>query len=186
LKIMVLVAVVVWLGLVAYGRGMPLPRGLSLEGAAHAAPEVEFLTDFTFQRDGQPVREQAIFKRMCRIIDDAEHFVLLDLFLFNSVHGQGEKFPALADELAGRLMKKRQRSPQVDLVLITDAINRSYGDEEPERFRRLRASGVRIIYTDTCAIPTFSIQPGGVFSAGGSAQRGQAGCRRPLLRTARP
>jgi len=152
LKIMVLVAVVVWLGLVAYGRGMPLPRGLSLEGAAHAAPEVEFLTDFTFQRDGQPVREQAIFKRMCRIIDDAEHFVLLDLFLFNSVHGQGEKFPALADELAGRLMKKRQRSPQVDLVLITDAINRSYGDEEPERFRRLRASGVRIIYTDTCRL----------------------------------
>lgn len=149
MKITVIVAVVVWLALIAYGRGMPLPKGLSLEGEPRAVSEIEFLADFTYQRDGQPVREQAIFKRMCRIIDEAERFVLLDLFLFNSVRGQGEKFPALADELARRLMEKRQRSPQVDLVLITDAINRSYGDEEPERFRRLRAGGVRIIYTDT-------------------------------------
>ncbi len=146
--ICVVVAAVAWLGLMAYGKAKPLPKGLSFEGPSHAAPEVEFLADLTYQQAGQPVREQAIFKRMCRIIDGAERFILLDLFLFSSVHGQGEKFPALAEEMARRLVEKKQHSPQVDIVLVTDAINRSYGVEEPEHFRRLRASGVRIIYTD--------------------------------------
>ena len=149
LKILVVVVAFVWLGFLAYGQGKPLPKGISLEGVVRAAPEVEFLADFTYQRDGQPVREQAIFNRMCRIIDGAERFVLLDLFLFNSVHEQGGNFPGLAEEMTRRLVEKKQRSPQVDLVLITDAINWSYGQEEPEHFRRLRASGVRIIATDT-------------------------------------
>ena len=149
MKILLLAVAMAWLGLMAHGKGRPLPKGLSLEGPPRAAREVEFLADVTYQRDGQPVREQAIFKRMCRIIDDAERFVLLDLFLFNSVHAPGENFPALADELASRLVEKKQRSPQVDIVLITDAINRSYGAAEPEHFKRMRASGVRIIYTDT-------------------------------------
>lgn len=149
MKIIVVVGAFAWLGLMAYGQGKPLPSGLSLEGVPHAAPEVEFLADLTFQRGGQPVREQVIFKRMCRIIDEAERFVLLDLFLFNSVHAPGEKFPALSDEMTRGLVEKKQRSPQVDIVLITDAINRSYGAEEPDHFKKLRASGVRIIYTDT-------------------------------------
>ncbi|HCC53644.1 MAG TPA: phospholipase [Desulfobulbaceae bacterium] len=149
LKSMALAVVLVWLGFIAYGQLKSLPEGLSLEGPLRAVPEVEFLADFTWQQAGQPVREQVIFKRMCRIIDEAERFVLLDLFLFNSVHGQGGDFPALADEMTRRLIEKRQRSPQMDLVLITDIINRSYGQDEPEHFRKLRASGVRIIYTKT-------------------------------------
>ena len=149
LMICVVVLAAVWLGLVAYGMGKPLPKGLSLEGPLRAVPEVEFLADVAYQQHGQPVREQVIFKRMCKIIDDAERFVLLDLFLFNSVQGQGEKMPALAEEMARRLVAKKQRSPQVDIVLITDAINRSYGATESEQFVRMRASGVRIIYTDT-------------------------------------
>ena len=149
MKIIVVVGTLAWLGFMAHGQSKPLPGGLSLEGAPHAVPEVEFLADRTYQRDGQPVREQVLFKRMCRIIDEAERFVLLDLFLFNSVQPPGGKFPALSDEMARRLMEKKQRSPQVDIVLITDAINRSYGADEPCHFRMLRASGVRIIYTDT-------------------------------------
>ena len=147
--IFVVVLAVVWLGLVAYGTTKPLPIGLSLEGPPRAVPEVEFLADVTYQQAGQPVREQVIFKRMCKIIDDAERFILLDLFLFNSIHGQGGKFPALSEEMTRRLVEKKQRSPQVDIVLITDAINRSYGAAEPDQFKRMRASGVRIIYTDT-------------------------------------
>lgn len=149
MTIFVVVLAVVWLGLMAYGKAKPLPKGLSLEGPPRAVPEVEFLTDITYQKAGQPVREQVIFNRMCRIIDDAERFILLDLFLFNSVHSQGETMPALFDGMARRLVEKKQRSPQVDIVLVTDAINRSYGATEPEQFKRMRASGVRIIYTDT-------------------------------------
>ena len=147
--IFVIVLTIVWLGLMAHGKTKPLPKGLSLEGPLRVVQDVDFLADCTYQRGGQPVREQAIFKRMCRIIDGAERFVLLDLFLFNSVHGQGGKFPALSEEMTHRLIEKKQRSPLVDIVLITDTINRSYGAAEPEHFRKLRESGVRIIYTDT-------------------------------------
>lgn len=148
LKIFVAVVAIAWLGLMVYGRSRPLPKGLSLEGVDRTVPEVEFLADCTYQRGGQPVHEQVIFNRMCRIIDGAQRFLLLDLFLFNSVHDPGKNFPALADEMTRRLIEKKQRSPQVDIVLITDPINRSYGSEEPEQFKKLRASGVRIIYTD--------------------------------------
>ena len=149
MRIIVVVVAVAWLALMAYGKGKPLPKGVSFAGVARVASEVEFLADRTYQRDGQPVREQAIFSRIHRIIDKAERFVLLDLFLFNSVHAPGEKYPPLSEEMTRRLVEKKQRSPQVDIVLITDPINRSYGGEEPEHFKRLRASGVRIIYTDT-------------------------------------
>jgi len=148
-KIIVAVGVFAWLGLMAYGKNKPLPKGVSYEGVEHAVQKVDFLTDCTYRQNGQPVREQAIFKRMCRIVDGAERFVLLDLFLFNSVHAQGEKFPLLSEEMTRRLVEKKQHAPQVDIVLITDAINRNYGAEEPEHFRRLRANGVRVIYTDT-------------------------------------
>jgi phosphatidylserine/phosphatidylglycerophosphate/cardiolipin synthase-like enzyme len=123
-----------------------------VEGPPRFASEVEFLADCTYQRDGLQVREQNIFSRIHRIIDGAERFVLLDLFLFNGVHVPGEKFPFLSEEMSRRLVEKKQRSPQVDIVLITDVINRSYGAEEPEHFRRLRASGVRIIYTKTSSL----------------------------------
>ena len=149
MKFITIAVTAIWIVLMAYGQSKPLPQGLSLEGSVHSVPEVEFLADFTYQRAGVVVREQAIFNRMCRIVDEAKRFVLLDLFLFNSVHGQGGKFPALAEDLTGRLVKKKEQSPKVDIVLITDAINRSYGPEEPEHFKKLRASGVRIIYTDT-------------------------------------
>jgi len=148
-KILAIIMIGGWLILMAHGQSKPLPQGLSLEGFQHSVGEVEFLADYTFQRDGKPVHEQAIFNRMCRIVEEAERFVLLDLFLFNSVHGQGDKFPALAEELTGRLVAKKQQVPGVDIVLITDVINRSYGAEEPEHFKKLRASGIRIIYTDT-------------------------------------
>lgn len=149
MTILVLVVAVAWLGLMAYGQSRPLSHGLSLEGVSRAVSGVEFLADCTYEREGRAVREQVIFKRMCRIVEEAQRFVLLDFFLFNSVHDPKEKFPALAEELTSRLVEKKQRSPQVDLVLITDAINRGYGADEPAHFRRLRASGVRIIYTDT-------------------------------------
>ena len=148
MKIIVAV-VVVWVSLMIYGQNKPLPKGVSLEGAVRAAAHVEFLTDCTYQRNGQPVREQAIFSRVYRIIDGAERFILLDFFLFNGVQPKGGSFPALAEEMTRRLVEKKQRAPQVDIVLITDTINRSYGAEEPEHFQRLRANGVRVVYTDT-------------------------------------
>ena len=148
MKIIVAVAVV-WVSLVIYGQNKPLPKGVSLEGAVRAAAHVEFLTDCTYQRNGQPVREQAIFNRVHRIIDGAERFILLDFFLFNGVQPKGGSFPALAEEMTRTLVEKKQRAPQVDIVLITDTINRSYGAEEPEHFQRLRANGVRVVYTDT-------------------------------------
>lgn len=138
-----------WLGLVVYGQIRPLPAGLSLEGPERRVPEAEFLADLTWQQNGKPVREQVIFKRLLRLIDEAERFVLLDFFLFNHAHDQGKLFPPLTEELTNRLIAKKRRSPETDIVLITDEINRGYGQAEPEHLVRLQKNGVRVIYTDT-------------------------------------
>jgi len=146
---LLIVALLLWLVAVLYGQVRPLPEGLSVRGEIFPVSSVEFLYDLTFARDGELRREQRIFERMCRLIEEAEQFVLLDLFLFNSMHGSARDYPPLAASLTARLIEKKRVAPQVDVVLITDEINRNYGAFEPDHFAKLRAKGVRVVYTDT-------------------------------------
>jgi len=149
MKILLVLLFIAWLGLIVYGQIRPLPAGISLAGPERLVPEAEFLADLTWQQNGKTVREQVIFKRLLRLIDEAERFVLLDFFLFNSVHGQGNAFPPLAEELTARLIAKKNRTPAIDIILITDEINLGYGRNEPPHFIRLKKAGVRIIHADT-------------------------------------
>lgn len=137
-----------WLGVIFYQQAKPLPDGLSVVGALRPSSEVRFVYDLTFERDGGKVSEQMIFEEICRLVDGAQHFVLLDFFLFNGLHDPRQPFPPLAEALTSRIITKRQRAPQVDIVLITDEINRQYGSHEFEHLQRLRQAGVRVIYTD--------------------------------------
>ncbi|MFZ5776283.1 MAG: phospholipase D family protein [Thermodesulfobacteriota bacterium] len=148
MKGILVLVVVLWGGVALYQRGKPLPVGLSLDGPRRPGVGVRFLADRTFERDGRVVSEQVIFAHVCRLIDEARHFVILDFFLFNNLHGQEQPFLPLTEELTRRIIAKRQRAPQVEMVLITDEINRQYGAYEFEHLQRLREAGVRVVYTD--------------------------------------
>ena len=136
----------------AYGQAKPLPEGISLAGVPRLVRDVEFLYDLSHERDGLPVYEQEIFARLCRLIDEAEQFVLLDMFLYNDFHDRQRDYPRLSGMLTDRLLEKRATAPGVDIVFISDEINSHYGSAEPEQFRRLRQGGVRVVVTDTTGL----------------------------------
>ncbi len=138
----------IWLGGMAYGLYKPLPAGLAITGPKHQVPEAEFLYDLTFVRDGVVVREQRIFDRLLAEIAAAERFVVLDMFLFNGLQGEGLAGPLLADTLADALLRKKQRAPQMTITVITDPINTGYGSYPAAALDRLRAGGIAVITTD--------------------------------------
>lgn len=152
MKFFLLLLAVVWLGAMVYGQTKPLDRGLSVAGPSRSVQDVEFIHDLSYERQGLPVREQAIFARLCRLIDEAEHFVLLDMFLYNDLHDRQREYPGLSGMLTSRLIEKKAREPGVDIVLISDEINSHYGSAESVQFRRLRQNGVRVIITNSTGL----------------------------------
>lgn len=130
----------------------PLPDGLSVEGPYHAAPDVEFLYDLTYERDGQPVVEQQIFDRIFRMVDEAERFIVVDMFLFNGEHGGDRAYPRLSGELTDRLVARAGSTPDLAIEVTTDEINTFYGAYEPDHFTAMRAAGIRVVTTDLTAL----------------------------------
>ena len=108
-----------------YNTVRQLPLGTSILGPYHAVPDLEFLYDLTFLRDGEQVVEQQIFDRVLRMIDEAERFVLIDMFLFNSEHGGDREYIPLTNLLTDRLVEKRAQTPNVQWRLPRTRSTRS-------------------------------------------------------------
>jgi phosphatidylserine/phosphatidylglycerophosphate/cardiolipin synthase-like enzyme len=137
-----------WTAMCIHGVSRQLPVGISYAGDEHRDVPVEFLYDLTYQNDTGRVVEQAIFDRVFRMIDRAERFIVLDMFLFNGQHGGDREYLLLASELSARLTAKKRDSPDVEIVFITDEINNFYGAYTSREIRELRAHDVNVVVTD--------------------------------------
>lgn len=51
--------------------------------------------------------EQQIFQRMMQIVEEAEQFVLVDMFLFNNYQHKGQNFPPVSTEFTEALVTKK-------------------------------------------------------------------------------
>ncbi len=127
----------------------PLPLGISLLGKDRPLTEVRFLKDLTYLApDGERRSEQEIFDAVFEIIEGAQSFVLVDMFLFNSYLGEGKTpFRELSTELTERLLAKKAAQPNLEMVVITDPINTLYGGLESQHLNRLKAVGVRVVFS---------------------------------------
>lgn len=125
----------------------PLPKGLSYESAAIPADSVTFLHDLTYQKEGRKVREQQIFPHIFGMIDSAERFVVLDLFLFNSDHDSDTDYDGVAQELTARLIQGIE-ARGLKVVLVTDPINTFYGAYDNPYLKQLEAAGAEVVITD--------------------------------------
>lgn len=140
----------------------PLPAGLNYAGELRPAHHVKFLADVTYVDDaGERHTEQAIFDEIFGLIDAAEHFLLLDMFLFNSFQGaSSERHRALSSELTERLLARRATHPDMQIVVIADPINMLYGSIESTIFDRLEAADIDVVVTHLPALrdsnPVFS------------------------------
>lgn len=133
-----------------YGVFKPLPTGVSMEAPPRAATDVRFLADRTYvDEQGNRHTEQTIFEEVFRLIDQAERFVLVDMFLFNAYQGQlTETHRALSSELTDRLIARKKRHPDMQVLVISDPLNTLYGGLPSPHFQRLEAAGIPVTLTD--------------------------------------
>lgn len=127
----------------------PEKLGLAYSGATRAH-HVRFLVDETWvDGSGSRTVSQEIYDSIFEIIDAAEEFILLDLFLMNDFgYASGPDMRPLSQELTDRLIAKRTSDPQVEITFITDPINTVYSSVPSAQFAALEESGVRIVWTD--------------------------------------
>ncbi|OPH57668.1 hypothetical protein BC351_03900 [Paenibacillus ferrarius] len=88
-----------------YQSHKPLPPGISMEGPIHTVSDgdIQFLSDLTYKEEGTTTtkQEQMIFERIYQAIDEAEQFIVMDMFLYNGYHKKDQTFPPLSRTLRG-------------------------------------------------------------------------------------
>ncbi|ART76620.1 phospholipase [Sutcliffiella horikoshii] len=126
----------------------PLPEGVSFEGDVHYVSEVDFLYDITYGDKDDFQKEHAIFDRIYEVIDEAEEFIVIDMFLFNGYHDGEMDYPPLSSNLLESIISKKKENPDMDIVFITDEINTTYGSHEAEELSTLKDNGIRVIETN--------------------------------------
>ncbi len=135
-----------------------MPPGTDLASPAYFFDSAELLIDRTAwdAAAGQPRTEHRIFDAMLAEIRRAETFLIADFFLWNPWQGaldmKGELRP-LANELATALIEKRIQNPEMPMLIITDPINRIYGDHAPDFYQHLADAGVPVVFTALDQLP---------------------------------
>ncbi len=131
---------------------MPLPEGINYQSTEYCvcAEDVVFLADLTYKNTvGETVHEQEIFDSIFTLIDNAHEYILIDMFLFNSYTGKGEKaYRRLCSELMSKLVEKKKLIPSINIDFITDPVNNVYGGAKSKEIDILRKAGINVIYTD--------------------------------------
>lgn len=150
----IVIALLVAAGLVLLAVGIyhsikPLPPGLNVGGPVRPVSDVRFLADTSYiGTDDERHLQQSIFDEVFAMIDAAERFVLIDMFLFNAFQGEvREEHRALSAELTERLIDQKQRFPDLEAHLITDPINTLYGGQRAGHLERLEQAGVTVTLT---------------------------------------
>lgn len=89
------------------------------------------------------------FDRVLAMIKGARRWIFVDFFLWNGWQGSiPSNHRQLSEELAEALIHKKQDCPKINILVLTDPINRIYGNMEPEFFCRMKDAGIGIVFTD--------------------------------------
>lgn len=129
-----------------------LSEGLTMKSEVYNADNVDFYYDLTYKKDGETHYERQIWEQAYDILDKAEDFFLMDIFVFNDFLGKGvkEKLQPLpiAEEFAQKILEKREKDPNVEIYLILDESNTFYGAFDNKTHKKLEQAGVKIGYVD--------------------------------------
>lgn len=146
-----LIAIPLVVGIVYYVK--PLPQGVSVDGNLHNDSDVRFVYDITYDNNGR-VMEQHLYDEMLRIIDEAEHSLVIDMFLYNDDYDRSKgSYPTRADDITNAVLAAIKDNPALNVTIITDAINNMYGSATPENFTKLADAGAEVIFTNMKALP---------------------------------
>ncbi|MFD1887447.1 phospholipase D family protein [Paenibacillus wenxiniae] len=143
---------VVWLiAVMIYQTHKPLPAGVSYESPLYTVDHVNFYYDLTYPAPGSGDRftqKRHIYDRILQMVDEADRFIVIDMFLFNNYVHKGQEYPKLSEGLADRLIQRKQKQPDLQIVFITDEVNTNYNSSPNPLLEKMRQAGISIIMTD--------------------------------------
>ena len=128
-----------------------LPEGLATKTEVYNADNVDFYYDLNYETaDGERKFDRQIWDEAYKILDEAQDFFLMDIFVFNDYLGKGvrEKLQPIdiATEFAEKILEKKKKSPNVEIYLILDESNTFYGAFDNPTHKKLEEAGVKIGY----------------------------------------
>jgi HKD family nuclease len=128
----------------------PLPEGVSYEGEIRGFEEgeVEFLYDLTYQKNGEKIYEQEIFDKVFEVVDGAEEFIVLDMFLFNDNYIPKDEEVEITKILKDKLIQKKRGDKEIEIIFVTDPINTFYGSYGSDILDELNDEGIEVVTTD--------------------------------------
>ncbi|MFS0725930.1 hypothetical protein [Paenibacillus sp. 1P07SE] len=137
-----------------YHTSKPLPPGASYDSGWYeaAGDDVELLYNLSYPTPEGVGFEEQIYSAWYETVAEAESWIVLDMFLFNGYINEGQSFPALSSELTDRILARMAEQPELQVVVISDEINTTYGSHEAEEFERLREAGAYVTISDTDAL----------------------------------
>lgn len=129
---------------------MPVPAGVSFESEEYQTDDAAFLYDLTYTNNDDAItQEQEIFEEVYTMIDEAEEFLVIDMFLFNDDYNHETlDFPPLSQNLTDKLTAKKSENPDMEIIFITDGINTFYDTYMPPHINELKKAGIEVIFTD--------------------------------------
>jgi len=162
-----------------------MPPGSDRASDAWPVASAELLIDRTGwdPERGKRVYRHENFDALLDLIASAERYLILDFFLWNPWTGAMDANAArrrLAEPLAEALIRKRGEAPDMPMLVLTDPINRIYGDLAPPFFERMRESGVPVVFTDLARLRDSNLIYAPVARAWGGVLGSRAGRWRPF------
>ena len=140
------------LGVGFYHMIKPSPDYTSQKSELYQIDNINFLYDLTFADSNNEVKsEQEIFDTTLSIINDAEEFLMIDLFLFNDDYDHSDlstDYPSISSDLAEALVKKKQTNPDMPIYFISDPINSFYRTYIPKHVETMLDEGIAYLETD--------------------------------------
>ncbi len=139
-----------------YGLIKPVPEGVNRASETYSISDqdVHFFADKTYvDESGIRHSEQQIFDEVIKMINEANHYILIDMFLFNDFLGTAtSSYRSLSSELTNALVSKKQQNPEIIIQVVSDPINTVYGGYESPHFKTLRENNIPVILTDLTAL----------------------------------
>ncbi|NWN92611.1 phospholipase [Marinobacter adhaerens] len=149
LKVLLTLLLLTLTGVGIYHTCKPLPPGISYKGETHNLSDAALLVDATYHyRDGTESRDHEIFDEILRLIRQAESFILVDMFLFNSSSPEDTEHRNLAEQLTEALIRRKKQRPELEVIVISDPLNTLYGGSVSPWFQALRQAGIPVTETN--------------------------------------
>lgn len=142
-----------WLATVGiYQSHKPLPEGLNYRSEVHQVAEgdIEFLADLTYEDStGNIIYDHEIYDTIDSLVNGAEKYIYIDMFLFNSFLGPANyAYRELTPELTKSLILKKVANPNIKIDFLADPLNTLYGGYKSPELQFLKNGGVNVIISD--------------------------------------